>query len=86
MLQVDFLYVGKSTKNDFSTNSNILMTLSKSLCLYTAILRKVSEKVMQQSQNVNGFEFAVLQRNLKEWHKRHGLTCMFADGKGKQQK
>ena len=42
----------------------------KSLCLYTAISRKVSEKVMQQSQKVDGFEFAVLLGNLKEWHER----------------
>ena len=56
-----------------------------SLCLYTAISRKVLEKVMQQSQKVVGFEFTVLQRNLKG-HGGHGLTCMFADAKGKQQK
>ena len=64
MLQVDFLYAGKGTKNDFSTNSKPVPFL------YTAFSRKVLEKVMQQSQKVGGFEFAVLQGNLKEWHER----------------
>ena len=33
MLQVDFLYAGKGSKNDFSTNSNIPMTLSYLVCI-----------------------------------------------------
>ena len=45
-------------------------TANLSLLLYTAFSRKVSERVMQKSQKVGGFEFAVLQRNLKEWHER----------------
>ena len=73
------MHVGKGTKNDFSTNSNILMTLCPFVCIHAAILRKVSEKVMQQSQKVGGFEFTVLQRNLKEWHERP-WTCMYVCG------
>ena len=33
---------------------------------------------------VGGFEFTVLQRNLKEWHERQ--RRMFPNAKGKQQK
>ena len=44
-------------------------TANLSLRLHTVFSRKVSEKVTQQSQKVGGFEFTVLQRNLKEWHK-----------------
>ena len=40
---------------------------------------------MQQSQKVDGFEFAVLQGIWKNGMWGHGLTCMFADAKGKQQ-
>ena len=33
---------------------------------------------------VSGFEFTVVQRNLKEWHERS--WCMYTSAKGKQQK
>ena len=47
---------------------------------------RVSEKVHATISKgiVSGFEFAVLQRNLKEWHERP--WSMFARAKGKQQK
>ena len=40
--------------------------------LYTAISRKVVEKVHAPILKgiVGGFAFTVLQRNLKEWHER----------------
>ena len=40
--------------------------------LYTAVSRKVVEKVHATIPKgiMGGFEFTVLQRNLKEWHER----------------
>ena len=44
---------------------------------YTAILRKVVRKVHATIPKgiVGGFEFTVVQRNLKEWHERP-WTCV----------
>ena len=67
-----------------SSSKCLLYICTQSDLVYTAISRKVV-KCTRQSRKVfcGWFDFTVLQRNLKEWHR--GRRRLFANAKGKQQ-
>ena len=85
MLQEDFVYAGKGSKNDFSTNSNILRTWSPFVCiqLFRERCRKKSCNNPKRWMVLSSLFFKEMWKNGMRGHE---LTCMFASAKGKQQK
>ena len=84
LYEIKYFYVAATT--NFTTNfTDKIKTYWQTLLLIQLFRERLLEKVHATIPKgiVSGFEFTVLQRNLKEWHERQ--RRMFPNAKGKQQ-